>query len=184
MSSEKNDENEGAPRIWQKLLRERNRVSEGDIYEAYENALWGALHRISYMGDNDEAISKHIIHSLTSICIGLTWEENLDYKTGSLTNAQMEKIELAGTGGIDTNIMVPGGLWDKFEEENKQKLGVEWDFVKALADEIGLYEFYSILKMPRFSHQWTWERIPMYARDHQRHNKTEIPSWILRDLED
>ena len=175
MSSEKNDENEGAPRIWQKLLRERNRVSEADIYEAYENALWGALHRISYMGDNDEAISKHIIHSLTSICIGLTWEENLDYTTGSLTSAQLEKIELAGKKWRP--------LWNKFEEENKQKLGVEWNFVKALADEIGLYEFYNILKLPRFSHQWTWDRIPMTARDHQYYNKTEIPSWILRDLE-
>lgn len=166
------------PRIWQRLLRERNRVSEADIYEAYENALWGTLHRISYMGDNDEGISKHIIHSLTSICIGLTWKENLDYKTGSITNAQLDEIERGG----DPN------LWDKFEEENKQKLGPEWDFVKALADEIGLNEFYILLKLPRF-YNFTWGRIPMYARDHQtraergfaEYDKKEIPSWILED---
>ena len=162
------------PRIWQRLHRERDRVNEKQIYEAYENALWGALHRISYMGDNDEGISKHIIHSLTSICIGLTWKENLDYKTGSITNAQLDEIERAEDAKREKK------LYRQFNEENKQKLGVEWDFVKALADEIGLNEFYILLKLPRF-YNFTWERIPMYARDHQKYDKKEIPSWILED---
>jgi len=140
------------------------------------------IHRISHLGDDDEGISKHIIHSLTSICLGLTWEDNIDYKTGGWYRLQMEQLQLAEMDGIiHKGETRPQWLeiCNGFDEENKANLGPLWDQVKAIADELGLEEFYNLLQDPMFE-RWHWGRLEMYANDHNRMNGTEIPSWMKK----
>ena len=140
------------------------------------------IHQISHLGDDDEGISKHIIHSLTSICLGLTWEDNIDYKTGDMTHKQMlELMEHEKSGIKPTGETRPQWLeiYDGFRQENKANLGPLWDQVKAIADELGLEEFYNLLQEPKFE-RWHWGRLEMYANDHKTMNGTEIPSWMKK----
>lgn len=144
--------------------------------EEVEMDVLGLIYRISHLGDDDEGISKHIIHSLTSICLGLTWEDNIDYKTGSMTNKQMlELMEHEKSGIKPTGETRPQWLEIRngFDNENRANLGPLWDQVKAIADELGLEEFYNLLQDPKFE-RWHWGRLEMYAKYHD----TEIPSWM------
>jgi len=136
------------------------------------------IHQISHLGDDDEGISKHIIHSLTSICLGLTWEDNIDYKTGDMTHKQMlELMEHEKSGIKPTGETRPQWLeiYDGFRQENKANLGPLWDQVKAIADELGLEEFYNLLQEPKFE-RWHWGRLEMYAKYHD----AEIPPWMKK----
>ena len=122
--------------------------SESETEREYREEMWRLLCDISFCGDNDEGISKHIIHALTAICLGMTWEECLDYT----------------------------GL-KSFNSENKARLAPLWEQVQNIANELGIEEFYNMLKEERFE-RWTWGRIPMYAQDHHRCNKVEVPEWL------
>ena len=150
--------------------------------EEYELDVLILINQISRLGDDDEGISKHIVHSLTSICLGLTWEDNIDYKTGDMTNKQMlELMEHEKNGIKATGETRPQWLeiYDGFRQENKAKLGPYWEMVKDIADELGLEEFYNLLQDPMFE-RWHWGRLEMYANDHNRMNGTEIPSWMKK----
>lgn len=150
--------------------------------EEVEKDVLTLIHRISRLGDGDEGISKHIIHSLTSICLGLTWEDNIDYKTGDITNAQMFELMKHEENGIKpTGETRPQwkAIYDGFRQENKANLGPLWNQVKAIADELGLEEFYNLLQAPAFF-DWHWDRLELYANDHNRMNGTEIPSWMKK----
>ena len=162
--------------------------------------LWTLLCEISHCGDDDEAISKHIIHSLTAICLGMTWEECLDYKTGGWSVTQMNALQIAEEDGIihkgDTR---PQWLeiCKAFDDENKARLAPKWEQVKNIADELGLEEFYNMLQskepielsridgstfVPNTAEngfeRWTLDRIAMYAQDHHRYDKVEVPEWL------
>lgn len=148
--------------------------------EEYEMDVLTNIIRISHLGDDDEAISKHIIHSLTSICLGLTWEDNIDYQTGDMTNKQMlELMEHENNGIKPTGETRPKWLeiYDGFRQENKANLAPHWEQIQSVAAELGLEEFYQLLQDPMFE-RWHWNRLKMYAKDHHRMNGTEIPSWM------
>ena len=154
--------------------------SESETEREYREEMWRLLCNISWCGDNDEGISKHIIHALTAICLGMTWEECLDYKTGGWSVTQMNALQIAEEDGIihkgDTR---PQWLeiCKAFDDENKERLAPLWEQVQNIANELGLEEFYNMLKEERFE-RWTWGRIPMYAQDHHRYDKVEVPEWL------